>query len=305
MNFETACKILDIDNDENVLSSQEIKRKYRIAALLYHPDKNKSEDAVSQFQQVQNAYEYLLKYENFGDLDADEEYPPKYNHLLFSFLRNIIRDENPMNLLYAIFSKIAVACESTILENLDKLDQNTLLKIHEIVKTYQNVLHIGSQLLEKIDKLVSTKQAHRPQYIILNPLIEDLQENNLYKMTIGGDTVIVIPLWHHELVYDSSVGDVYVKCLPILPDNIRLDEENNLHVQVEYDIVSIWNMEQLDIPVGKKTYQIERKSLAMTEEQTVVLSQQGISRINTTDVYDVSQKSDVVLHFNIKSYKAG
>jgi hypothetical protein len=28
-----------------------------------------------------------------------------------------------------------------------------------------------------------------------------------------------IPLWHHELVYDNSGSDIYVKCNPILDEN--------------------------------------------------------------------------------------
>jgi DnaJ-class molecular chaperone len=109
MNYDIACEYLEI-NEEIVLTLEELKRKYRIKALMYHPDKNKSEDAVSKFQKIQSSYEYLLKYEGFtadddyDDTDIEDDYSGhpkgKYLSLLFSFLKNVLREENlPRNSL--------------------------------------------------------------------------------------------------------------------------------------------------------------------------------------------------------------
>jgi len=40
---------------------KDIKQKYHIYALMYHPDKNNSLDASNKFLQVKEAYEYLEK----------------------------------------------------------------------------------------------------------------------------------------------------------------------------------------------------------------------------------------------------
>ena len=62
MNYCKACKILQID-EKNTLDEKNIKKQYRILALTYHPDKNNSPDASMKFQEIHEAYEYLIKYE--------------------------------------------------------------------------------------------------------------------------------------------------------------------------------------------------------------------------------------------------
>lgn len=310
MNRDIACEYLEI-NEEIVLTLEELKRKYRIKALKYHPDKNKSVDAVSKFQQIQGSYEYLLKYEGFTEDDYDEldetdgeedtsfaSHPKaKYLSLLFSFLKNVLREENRIKLLHTILGMITTACEKTLLENLEKLDKTVLTRIYEIANSYKDVLHIETDILNKIEAMISSKKKN-DECIVLNPLIDDLMDNNLYKMTLNGNTIIV-PLWHHELLYDNSGGDINVKCLPILPDNVRLDEDNNIHVNVDYSIQDVWKEKYVDVYLGKYNYPLEISLLKLIEEQTVIFVKQGISKINTDSVYDISKKSDVYIHVKL------
>ena len=58
MNTRRACEILDIDNTFAV-DTEIIKKKYRMMALMYHPDKNHSPDACEKFREVHEAYEFL------------------------------------------------------------------------------------------------------------------------------------------------------------------------------------------------------------------------------------------------------
>ena len=57
MRYKEACELLEVNND---ISIQNIKKQYRLKALLYHPDKNPSEDASAKFQEISEAYHYLL-----------------------------------------------------------------------------------------------------------------------------------------------------------------------------------------------------------------------------------------------------
>lgn len=59
MTKEIALKILEFSPHE-ISNEALIKKKYRHMALKYHPDKNKDSDAVEKFQQIHEAYEYLL-----------------------------------------------------------------------------------------------------------------------------------------------------------------------------------------------------------------------------------------------------
>ena len=59
-------------------------------------------------------------------------------------------------------------------------------------------------------------------------------------------------------------------------------------------------LEYLTIHVGSVRFFIRRDTLKIKEEQTVIFSKQGISRINTKNMYDVTNKSDVIVTVKIK-----
>jgi hypothetical protein len=109
-------------------------------------------------------------------------------------------------------------------------------------------------------KDIINEKIKNDECIILNPTLEDLFESNLYKLKVNGFTYVV-PLWHNELIYDSSGNDVYVKCNPILPDNIEIDDKNNIYVKKEYDLQDIWKEEFLAITLGKERFYIKREEL--------------------------------------------
>ena len=81
MNYELACGILEISPPDDEI--QIIKRQYRMKALMYHPDKNNSPGACEQFQQVNEAYEFLMtrKGSSFSPKEKN------YKDYLFSFLK--------------------------------------------------------------------------------------------------------------------------------------------------------------------------------------------------------------------------
>jgi len=59
-------------------SSEDIKKAYRKLALEYHPDRNKSKEAINKFQELSNAYEVLsdpqkkIAYDQHGDEAFDQ-----------------------------------------------------------------------------------------------------------------------------------------------------------------------------------------------------------------------------------------
>ena len=138
-----------------------------------------------------------------------------------------------------------------------------------------------------------------PACIILNPTLDDLFQNNLYRLNINNN-YYCIPLWHHELVYDNSGSDIYVKCNPMLPENIEIDNNNNIHVYIEYKISEIWNKKTVDIYLTNgNQIKITVNLLKLVEEQSIMFSNMGISKINTENVYDISKKSDIIVHLTL------
>jgi hypothetical protein len=102
------------------------------------------------------------------------------------------------------------------------------------------------------------------------------------------------------LIYDNSGNDIYVKCFPVLPNNVTIDEKNNIHIECKYDIKEILPLEFIEVNVGNNIFDIFTKELMIKPKQTVVLKNEGISKINTKDIYDISKKSDVYLHIALE-----
>jgi hypothetical protein len=262
---------------------------------------------------------YLMKYEGYMDdenesLEDDEFSYEKtdlsgnlfyrlflknnYNNILFSFLQMILKDDETIHLFHTIIMRITNICKEAAMETIQNLSFSTLKKLYLIMKNYQTILHLEDDFIENIEKIIKEREnleKELDEYIILNPLLDDLFENNLYKLTVNGFTYVV-PLWHSYLVYDNSGCDIHVNCFPILPKNIEIDENNNLFVDVNYKISDIWDKETLDIPIGKNILPITVGEIKLKKEQTFLLFGSGISKINTKDVYDISKKSNIYIN---------
>ena len=311
MNYKIACETLGINGDKTI-SEDVLKKQYRINALRYHPDKSSAPDATLRFQQINAAYQYLLKDLHFMSMDENDteddtetedsediNVTNSYASILMSFVKNIVKNDVPNNKIYhIILQKISNMCEKKALEMVEKIDKNVLIKVYEIIQNYRETLHFSTDFINKIKEVIN-KKIEKDECIILNPTLDDLFENNLYKLCVNGFTYIV-PLWHDELVYDNSGNDIYVKCFPLLTENITIDNKNNIHVCLTYDIKEILQKEYITFYLGKKEFEIEPRELTVEKTQTVTLKGEGISKINTTDIYDVSKKSNVILHITLE-----
>lgn len=311
MNYKLACETLGINGDTPI-TEEVLKKQYRINALRNHPDKSSAPDATSRFQQINTAYQYLLKdlhFMSIDEYDTDDDTETEdsedinvtnsYASILMSFVKNIVKNDVPNNKIYhIILQKISNMCEKKALEMVEKIDKNVLIKVYEIIQNYRETLHFSTDFINKIKEVIN-KKIEKDECIILNPTLDDLFENNLYKLCVNGFTYIV-PLWHDELVYDNSGNDIYVKCFPLLTENITIDNKNNIHVCLTYDIKEILQKEYITFYLGKKEFEIEPKELTVEKTQTVTLKGEGISKINTTDIYDVSKKSNVILHITLE-----
>jgi hypothetical protein len=137
----------------------------------------------------------------------------------------------------------------------------------------------------------------------LKPTLNDLWENNVYKYTKNG-TKLIIPLWHHELVYDIDGEEFAVKMNPRMPSaNFWLDENNNLHQLCEFTVSDLWDDVVAEtgknIFFGKKNFVFYPSQLKMQTHQKWVWENEGISKIQKDAIFDISRRSDVILHIHI------
>ena len=132
MKYDDAIQILELENDI-IIDIEIIKKQYRSLALLYHPDKNFDKNSTEKFQQIKEAYDYLLKNKMsetieiddvfFNDNDNDNENLDKnsYPYFLYSFLKTILpKDKNELN-ISTILQNISNTCEDNALEMIKKI----------------------------------------------------------------------------------------------------------------------------------------------------------------------------------------
>lgn len=313
MNSIKAYQILEFIVGIEDASIQDIRAQYRRCALKYHPDKCKLPDAAARFCEIKEAYTYLESLHNTNTpnceyMDDDDDTTPdtdlltNYKTLVGKYIATLFRrvcdTDTKQKLARLAISKILGLCEKKATEYVRKLDCTTLSKIYEIMYEYKDAFHLSAQWLEVVKDIIAEKK-NGEQCVLLNPFLEDLQADNLYRITENGRTYIV-PLWHPELIYDNSGVDFIVRCCPVLPDNMELDEDNNVYVRLQYTLAELWGSEAMVVPFGNTTLSFYPSALYLSRKpQTICIQQAGISRINQTNVFDNSRRTNVLLVITI------
>ena len=187
-----------------------------------------------------------------------------------------------------------------------ELDKDSALEVFNFICKYKHILHVSSDTLEFVSSLIK-RRYENDRVFILNPSITDLMENNIFKLHID-DQLYLVPLWHDELYFDSPSGsDIIVLCNPELPANMALDEENNLHVQLDIEGTYLLDLIKQDssysfvsLLIGNRDFSIPLNKLHMEKEQVYRFVKQGISQVIEDDIYNVSCKMDIIVKIRIK-----
>lgn len=349
MNFSRAKEILEMDDQE--ISHSFIKKQYHAKALMFHPDKNKEENASAKFQEIQEAYEFLTK-----NAPISSPEPNSYTTLLRFFMGSI---DEPYHAEYiqTLLEKVLSVCEMQALQIIQHANYSKFMMIYNILTKYRHVFHLSDLFYVEMEKrsiywlsqgnmkkqrlyetlrrdfVLSEEdrdednkrykkvihsewnleyeveipecegEENQIETMILRPTLNDLWEHNLYRYTKNEEKYL-IPLWHHELLYEYQESDFIVKIIPALPSlHFWIDSDNNLHQKIEYTIREMWDAvlqgKCLEVYFGKKRFVFYPTDLKLTQVQTWTWHQQGISKIQEQSIYDISRKADVVLHIYI------
>jgi curved DNA-binding protein CbpA len=312
MNHKDAFEILEINVCEmqyNNITLECLKKQYRKLALKNHPDKNgNTEESKQKFQEINEAYHFLKRetkyvlHESFNDDDDEENLKSSlYFDILKNFMQTIFQ-EKYNDFLSKIVNDIVNTGKKISIKLFDNLDKETALNIYNFLSTNRSTLHLSQDVLLNIREIVEKKYDNVEIYK-LNPNIDDLLNNNLYKLYINNE-LLIVPLWHNECYFDISNCEIMVICEPELPSNITIDDENNIHVnkilcfneELQNDIK---NNESLQIYLGNKELNIPLSKLYLKSEQYYRIKNEGLSKIKK-DIYDVSEKTDIIIKINIE-----
>ena len=300
MNFKDALDILEIDSKYDELTLQFINKRYRKMALKYHPDKNgNTEESNEHFKKINEAYTYLKRESKYFENDEDDScYDSQsiYLNVLKNFIKSAM-DGNYSDLIAKIVNDILIKGKQISLKIFEDLDKDTALNVYIFLSRYKSILYFSDELLENVKQMVIQKYDNVEIYK-LNPSINDLLHNNFYKLYVQ-EQLYLVPLWHRESYYDGSGCEIISICEPDLPDNIKIDDDNNLIVDIEIYAYSdlpdmIINNQDISFDIGDESFSIPPSELYLKREQYYRLKGKGLVNVKK-DLYDLSDKSDIIV----------
>lgn len=312
-------------------SINELNKKYRIAALKHHPDKNfNSDESNAKFKEINEAYLYLYEvYNNQNSnsyYDKYDEYENESNHCyakLFSkFVSSLMNkfSKTQISTLQIIIQLLMNKCATLTSTMFDCMDRESLLFIHKLIIKYHSILEIGTDRLNIIRDIIN-KKLKENDIIVIQPTISELFNENNIQVIEHEKKIYYVPLWHTEIYYNMNrhhdkneknlneskneskkkqERELIVKCIPNLPEHIYIDEINNIYVHVRTRVKNLFNQTKLTVFISDSvSFDIPVHTLEFKTHQTITLKKCGIPMINTENMYDISEKMNIVIHLEI------
>jgi curved DNA-binding protein CbpA len=326
-----------------------LKKQYRKYALASHPDKNMGVSSSETFQKVKEAYDYLnhfideeryKEYQDEGFVDENTEIfapsilPPYITKIVKCFTQSAFFDENS-EMIETILDKVFVICEKQMIKWLENIELRKYKLAYKILKKFRNVFRLTDEfylLLEELDKrrmnpeygqnlyktisqqrvnIMSVTQCDKTNIIKIEPRLEDVMEDMIYKLVKDGKQYL-IPLWHHELVYDHNGTDLIIQIEPLFSLNnldknkkkIWIDSENNVFQSLSFSLAHLFelsiNKEEIEIMFGNKKMCLFPSELLLRQTQTYTWKNEGMSKIQEQNIFDSSERGDLMLEIILK-----
>lgn len=319
LKIKNAKKILGLTQNKKYTFT-EIKKHYRIAALKNHPDKHfNSDESTAKFKEINEAYEFLIHenvdsecFYNDSKDDENKEYNKKenlddckkYSDLFAAFISSLMVgfSNRKITELNVILTALMDKCKVLTTAMFDNMDKSSILFIYDLIMKYYVILEITDDRFDGIIKILKNKMK-MDDVIILTPTISELFDNNNIQVIEHEEKTYYIPNWHTELYYDMNFGrELIVKCIPRLPEYIYIDELNNIYIDVRTRVENLFNLStsvftivifeniSVDIPI---------RDIEFKTHQTIILHKRGIPMINTENMYDISERMDIIIHLEI------
>ena len=334
MDIQTALVVLEMhDQLLCTLTTSSIRKQYRRLALKCHPDKNgNSPEACSAFHRLTEAYEMVNELVSDTDTDTDADADTdadtgastgaSYFDILSQFVKSAMatntnadssasqpHQTNGSSLLYRKILEIVGDYQNISVGVFENIDRETSITIYQFLCAHREVLHLSDDMIDRIRCVIQTKFEDFQIYTV-NPTMDDLCNDNVYKLKVEGYTYLV-PLWHREIYFDDKSRDgqeILVICES--PASLQqqqhqsdttgtctLDDDNNLHISADITFSSAllekssWT--EVTIPGTTKIVRVPHDRLFIVPSQIVRLYGMGVLRIHEKDMYNVTERGDV------------
>lgn len=306
MDYKNAFEILEIDSNYNDITIELIKKKYHKLALQNHPDKNgNTPESNEKFRQINEAYNYLkreMKNIDPNNDESDDHISSVYFDILKLFIKGLL-DGKYNDIFINIVQDIVSGYKKISLKLFDDLDRENAINVYLFLSKYKSILHLSDTILDDIKEIVIQKYDNVEIYK-LNPNINDLLNNNFYKLYVK-EALYLVPLWYNEVYFERENenndlnNEIIVLCEPELLEGVKIDDDNNIYIEKIINMQTelprlILNNESIIVEIGDDRHYILVSELTMKREQYYKIKNKGITKPND-DIYNVSQKADIIV----------
>lgn len=218
--------------------------------------------------------------------------------------------------------------ETNALSFLDTMEKETLQDVYYFVCKHRRRFEKsgGGALLEHIGNLLNLslhQRTRKDEFLVFYPTLKDLFDCNVIQHHAHGQ-MYAIPTWFEETVFDQEPetdqeqeppldpsdppgrlpgGEIVVHCIPSCPEGVVLDDAHHVNKTVRWTLAELWSRPN-DEPVAVElvpghSVSFNKRMLYMRPYQTLVFWGKGVPIGNPKDPFDVSKKSNVVLHLHV------
>lgn len=292
MNFEKACKILDIEQKH---LHCHVKRAYYKKALQLHPDKGGDEN---EFKKLNLAYQFLLSHNRYEDDCCDVQDNVDYSSLLKSALKWFDREGKWDDMfINTTFKNILFACENMSIEIFKKLSVEKSIKFLNIITKHHLIFSLKPETIEQMKEILRGKM--NDNIIVLNTTLSDILEDKIYKLVIK-ENEYYIPLWHkYFYLKDENNAMVMNDILYDSNKNIKVKDNNDIWWKVNYKLQDIFDKGVLVLDIGNKTLKIYANELKLVKNQIITFKNQGILKVNKTNIYDTCNRANIYIELTL------
>ena len=321
---------------------QELNKRYHMLALKHHPEKNINDDEtfknINSAHKMVKEY-FFDAYNNNDETDEVKggEYSSgsTYNSIFGVFVKSLLfkltktntntnvssRSCNEANINSIIQTILNKGIQSAVLL-FGNMDKQSCLSIYDILSANQELFSISREILKELHDIVESKMKN-DTIINLNPSITDMLLDKVYILRENGRS-FYIPLWHSQLHFknkpliseendDDNIetdeqtsgqeSELIVLCNPELPENVTIDENNNIYINdIDVDICELFKNQIILISIDDTSkqrgfiYELRANDVCFRSDsrQRVRLhGSYGLACVNSQDIYNVTKRGDV------------
>lgn len=311
MNFIEACNNLYLTpNERQIFTKDIIKRAYYKQALKYHPDKGG--DAVI-FQKKKDSYDVLMNelmsrqscksksVDTDNSIDESEEANETYESMLVNLVEYIIKNKTEFRNIDKVMIKttlksILQGCGSYSIKLFEQLDLDKCRSIYTFLSQNPYLSNLNEQNLKCFKEIIQNKMKNN-NVILLNPSLNDLLNDNIYKLEVDDDTHY-IPLWHDELI----INDMIVKSIPDIDNNTTITKNNDIIIKHNSSIKELFDNGYENINIDGNIFKILSNDIKITKHpQFIVLKNRGKLIPNKNNLYDTKRRGNVIIELTLCS----